>query len=123
MELRNRLANAVGVRLPAALIFDHPTPEALTRDLLRRIDAVVPATVAPPPVFTDLSRLEASIDALASESGSASALPPELAVQLRRLLARVESPVAGPGDDPERAIETASNDELFDLIDRELGIS
>ncbi|MFJ5310297.1 SDR family NAD(P)-dependent oxidoreductase [Streptomyces sp. NPDC088350] len=37
VELRNRLANHTGVRLPATLVFDYPTPTALMRHLRTKL--------------------------------------------------------------------------------------
>ncbi len=38
VELRNRLSRSTGVALPATVVFDHPTPEAVTRLLLQHVD-------------------------------------------------------------------------------------
>ncbi|MFT2020316.1 SDR family NAD(P)-dependent oxidoreductase, partial [Streptomyces sp. 796.1] len=51
VELRNRLATLTGLRLPATLVFDHPTPTALTDHLLTRLTDDTPH--APTPVARD----------------------------------------------------------------------
>ncbi|ARF76577.1 beta-ketoacyl synthase [Kitasatospora albolonga] len=123
VELRNRLVSSTGLRLPPALVFDHPTPEALARHLAERATAARPTGDAA--VRAGLDALENLLDALPPGGVS-----DELAARIRDVLSRplpggtpatAARPTDGADDLAPELIEAASDDEMFDYIDRQLG--
>ncbi|MEU9481932.1 SDR family NAD(P)-dependent oxidoreductase [Streptomyces sp. NPDC048191] len=64
VELRNRLNTATGLRLPASLVFDHPTPHAIATHIAESVSGT-PA-VAPDPVTDEVTQLEELFAAPAS---------------------------------------------------------
>ncbi|MFJ1709800.1 SDR family NAD(P)-dependent oxidoreductase, partial [Kitasatospora sp. NPDC088346] len=115
VELRNRLVAATGVRLPAAMVFDYPTPEALARQLAAATagpQGPGPAPDAAASVLAGLERLEALVAELPADEP----VRAELSRRLREVLSR-------NGEESEAAtrIVAATDDEIFELIDRELG--
>ncbi|TLP50370.1 type I polyketide synthase, partial [Microbispora triticiradicis] len=114
VDLRNRLRTATGLPLPTTLIFDHPSPAAVTDYILSALaEAEVDGDGEPAgDPLTALRRLEASL--LAEPGGRG-----EVVSRLRSLLARFDTPL-GADDDPDDEIDldSATDDELFDLLDR-----
>ncbi|MFJ3146689.1 type I polyketide synthase [Streptomyces halstedii] len=123
VELRNRLRAATGHPLPATLLFDHPTPAAIAAHLAAEL--VPDAGPGPAPGLAELDRLEGALDGGVEDPADRE----RLAGRLRELLGRLDpAATAADGDGTaadsiEDRMDGASDDEIFDLIDNELGLS
>ncbi|MBO0656342.1 SDR family NAD(P)-dependent oxidoreductase [Streptomyces triculaminicus] len=118
--LRNRLSRATGLKLPATLVFDQPTPAALVRHLLAEL--LPEAAGEQLPTAAELDRLEAALTALPADDIAKM----RIVMRLETLLAnqRKEAAGDGPGAQEEllARLGTATNDELFAFVDRDLGV-
>ncbi|MGC7102889.1 SDR family NAD(P)-dependent oxidoreductase [Amycolatopsis lurida] len=115
VELRNRLSAVAGTRLPSTLVFDHPTPAALSAHLL---GVLVPDAAAGPDL---LDRLDALLSGL-SDSEEVT----RVTARLENLLFRWRDRIAtrsGTDLDDDFDLAAATDDDVLRLIDDELGLS
>ncbi|MHC3471303.1 type I polyketide synthase [Streptomyces sp. 7R007] len=116
VELRNRLRAATGLRLPSTLVFDRPRPDALAQWLL---EEVLPQDAgAASPALARLDDLEAALAGVPPEEARRAGLVDRLQ---ELLWTYADAPAAGPDPEDEAELAGATADELFTLIDRELG--
>ncbi|WP_406239436.1 type I polyketide synthase [Nocardia sp. NBC_01009] len=112
IEFRNRLKSEIGLTLPSTLIFDYPTPMDVAEFIAAELGM---SNDGSGEVFDQLNGL---IQSVAMNNIAGNELN-DLIGKLRGFIGNLEGRVdIESGDD----LEIVSDDELYDLVDRELGL-
>jgi hypothetical protein len=118
VQLRNRIKAATDLPLSATLAFSYPSVTALAAHVHGALDLGRAGTAS---VAEELDRLEDALRRTTPGAGGRA----DVRRRLSALLSQWDDPAeAAPGAAVGRAaVESATAEEIFDLIDRELGSS
>ncbi|MBS2965994.1 SDR family NAD(P)-dependent oxidoreductase [Actinocrinis puniceicyclus] len=123
VELRNRLTKATGLRLPSTLIFDHPTPAGAASLVLTQVGGAQEQK-AVSPLEEQLQKIEALLGAVAGDDQQLSRFEPRLRSFSNRLSSVLSTINSKREDDAEvfaDDLDGVSDEEIFQLIDKEIG--